>query len=1275
MNESEIFSQAIKLPATERQNFVATACDGNLQLLNEVEALLQEHFEIGSFISEPAVPASPAALSDPISEGPGTKIGPYKLLEQIGEGGFGVVFMAEQTEPVRRKVALKILKPGMDTRQVIARFEAERQALALMDHPNIARVLDAGAAESGRPYFVMELVKGIPITDYCDQYRLPTRERLKLFVDVCQAVQHAHQKGIIHRDLKPSNVMVTEQDGKPLAKVIDFGIAKAMGQHLTDKTLFTGYAQLLGTPQYMSPEQVALSAVDVDTRSDVYSLGVLLFELLTGSTPFDKETFARAAYDELRRIIREDDPPTPSARLLTLDANTISNISARRQIDPQRLGRQVRGELDWIVMKALEKDRSRRYESASTLARDVERHLNDEPVHACPPSAAYRFRKFVRRNTATLTTVALVAAALLVGIVVSTWQAVRATQAQAKANANETRALDGERRAKEEEKKALIAATAEARQRQRAETSERQAVKNFEAALEAVDRLLANVGATELNDVPRVQPVRRKILQDAIQYYERLLVESGNSAAIRFRMAKTWTNIGKLCTDVGDYDSAERAYEPAISLLKQLVAEEPRRDEYRQALAESLVAAGYFYQWTIPHREKMEAMFREAADIYQQLAQDHPQHANFAWWKATAENEIIRERAAVGGRNEAIAHTRRRIALLEQSQATKPYDRGSAWRQLAELLAPVDPMGAEDALRRAVAEYRTDFRIRSKTGDRIQFAQLLNSAGRNLGSRHADEAKGLFEESEALARALIDDDPTNPHYRMALAWNLRDQANLAVSQMQLPAVKNEPAQLDRLLAEADARFEEAVQIVRQLVADLPSRSPIRQQRDREQLMGFLWDQSAHLRQFGTPPNERHKLGSAAERAAKAERLLRERLNIARELVQAAPENKDYEKLWADCVEGLADFLQESDRYDEALALLSETSVANQKLSTIHRKLAEVLAKQGSSQEAIAALSKRIESYPREVPYSLQRAKLAAGLGRGQEALADFTRVLGVEPNEIEALSGRARLYLQMKQYDLSVTDFSHLLDLRPQRWWDRKIRGVARIYVGQFDEALADLRDALQAKPEDRSILTWLTLEAVADCRNEGFKTGFVALAEEAVRLNGESTRSRLVRAQVLTTVGQLERARSDYEFVIQSDAQPDDAPTYNDLAWRLATCSDPKLRDATWAVGLATKAVELKPQHANSLNTLGVAQYRAGHWPAAIAALSKSEEFDSDKHTSFNAFFLAMAHWQMDRKDEAHTWYVKAVQWMEKNLPQNEELLRFRTEAADLLGIQEKQD
>ena len=445
-DEETLFAEAVgKSAGRARADFLDRACGSDARLRRAVEALLAAHDRAGGIL-ERTLPTLAACDAEGAGwERVGSVVGPYKLLEQIGEGGFGVVYMAEQQHPVRRRVALKVIKPGMDSGQVLARFEAERQALALMDHPNIARVFDAGTTAAGRPYFVMELVRGVPVTDYCDQNQLGARQRLELFVQVCHAVQHAHQKGVIHRDIKPGNVLVTLHDGRPVPKVIDFGIAKAMGQRLTEKTLFTNFAQMVGTPLYMSPEQAELSGLDVDTRSDVYCLGVLLYELLTGTTPFDKERLKRAAYDEVRRIIREEDPPKPSTRISTM-GEAVTAVSARRKTDPKRLGQLVRGELDWIVMKALEKDRTRRYETANWLAADVERYLADEPVAACPPTVAYRFGKFARRNKAALTTAVLIAAALLGGAVVSTWQALRAGRAESVARAERDRAVTAELR-------------------------------------------------------------------------------------------------------------------------------------------------------------------------------------------------------------------------------------------------------------------------------------------------------------------------------------------------------------------------------------------------------------------------------------------------------------------------------------------------------------------------------------------------------------------------------------------------------------------------------------------------------------------------------------------------------------------------------------------------------------------------------------------------------------------------------------------------------------
>jgi eukaryotic-like serine/threonine-protein kinase len=450
-----IFLAAIEEDPQERPAFLDGACGDDGELRARVEHLLGAHQALGSIHFHP-IPGPAADAGERFSEGPGSVIGPYTLLEAIGEGGMGTVYMAEQEWPVRRRVALKIIKPGMDSAQVIARFEAERQALALMDHPHIAKVLEAGTMGSGRPFFVMELVKGIPITRFCDEHRLTLRERLELFVPVCQAVQHAHQKGIIHRDLKPSNVLVALHDDKPLPQVIDFGVAKATRDRLTERTTVTGFGVVVGTLEYMSPEQATLNAVDVDTRSDIYALGILLYELLTGTTPFDRSRRGQASFDELLRIIREEEPPRPSARLGG-SGEALAALSAQRRADPAKLPGLVRGELDWIVMKALEKDRARRYETANGLARDLQRYLADEPVEAGPSSAGYRLRKLARRYRNALATAAAFVLLLALAAAVSTWQAVRATRAERAERGERDRAVAAEKRAKAEQSNARAA--------------------------------------------------------------------------------------------------------------------------------------------------------------------------------------------------------------------------------------------------------------------------------------------------------------------------------------------------------------------------------------------------------------------------------------------------------------------------------------------------------------------------------------------------------------------------------------------------------------------------------------------------------------------------------------------------------------------------------------------------------------------------------------------------------------------------------------------------
>ncbi len=548
--EQSIFLTALELATpAEREAYLRGACGSNEVLRAAVAELLAAHERAGNILDAPPVAAGGTVARDNAGVGsleqPGTVIGPYKLLQQIGEGGMGTVFMAQQTQPVQRKVALKVIKPGMDSRQVIARFEAERQALALMDHPNIAKVLDAGATPAGRPYFVMELVKGMPITRYCDEHHLTPRQRLDLFLPVCQAVQHAHQKGIIHRDLKPSNVLVALYDGQPVPRVIDFGVAKAAGQSLTDKTLVTGFGVIVGTLEYMSPEQAELNNQDIDTRSDIYSLGVLLYELLTGSPPFSRKDLEKAGMLEMLRVIREQEPAKPSTKLST--AEGLPTLAANRGTEPAKLARLVRGELDWIVMKALEKDRSRRYETANGFAMDLQRYLADEPVLACPPSVGYRLRKFARRNK-----VALAIAGLVLGF---------------------TALLGGGVGWAIHERSARVSRTAARVEEALAESAERYRQRKLPDALAAVRRAQALLDAGDVSAELRERVGRRRRdLEFAFHAEEADLQRSGammgtgwdSRAATRF-FGKAFRDHG---IDVETLPTAEAARRVGASLIR-----------------------------------------------------------------------------------------------------------------------------------------------------------------------------------------------------------------------------------------------------------------------------------------------------------------------------------------------------------------------------------------------------------------------------------------------------------------------------------------------------------------------------------------------------------------------------------------------------------------------------------------------------------------------------------------------------------------------------------
>ena len=589
--DDEIFAEALELPVAEHAAFLDRVCAHDPAMRARVAALLAGHFAATDFLAHSPVERPPASR---IEEKPGDVIGRYTLVRKIGDGGCGVVYLAEQHEPVRRQVALKVIKLGMDTREVIARFEAERQALAMMNHPDIARVFDAGATDAGRPYFVMEFVDGIPITKYCDEHRLTMTARLELFARVCLALQHAHQKGIVHRDVKPSNILVATHDGIAAPKVIDFGIAKATQGRLTEQTLFTGFDQLIGTPAYMSPEQAELRDLDIDTRSDVYALGVLLYELLSGRPPYDPKSLIRAGVEEIRRIIREVDPPRPSTRLATLAEADRAAVALLRSAAPTQHSSALRGDLDWIVMHCLEKDRDRRYSTAHELADDVRRHLRQEPVVARPPSVLYRTGKFVARNRLACASAAALATALVVGTVVSVNQAIRATRA--------------EHQARTERDTALAATRAEHLARTDAQRRQDQAEDLLTFMLGDFRTELQKIGRLNLLDA---------VGEKALAYFASLDPRDLTDIALT-RQAKALTQIGETRMDQAKYTEAATAFATAYQRAAALTARHPKNGDMLFERAQAEYWIGFVarrrgelsaeYEWLTRYRDSTLAL-------------------------------------------------------------------------------------------------------------------------------------------------------------------------------------------------------------------------------------------------------------------------------------------------------------------------------------------------------------------------------------------------------------------------------------------------------------------------------------------------------------------------------------------------------------------------------------------------------------------------------------------------------------------------------------------
>jgi serine/threonine protein kinase len=1271
MNAEKIFHDALARPQAERPAFLAAACGGDEPLQRRLQALLHAHENPGSFLAEQP-PLAAATLDDPIAERPGTVIGPYKLMEQIGEGGMGLVFVAEQQHPVRRKVALKIIKPGMDTRQVIARFEAERQALALMDHPNIAKVYDGGttgaepdasargparlayaSGSAGRPYFVMELVKGVPITEYCDQNQAPVRERLELFLDVCQAVQHAHQKGIIHRDIKPSNVLVMSQDGTPLVKVIDFGVAKAIGQQLTDKTIYTQFTQLIGTPLYMSPEQAGQSGIDVDTRTDIYALGVLLYELLTGTTPFDMERFKDASYEEIRRIIREEEPPKPSTRISTL-GNVASTVSTQRRSDPKQLSRLVRGELDWIVMKALEKDRNRRYETANGFAMDVQRYLADEPVLACPPSAAYRLRKFVRRNKAGLVLVASVAAALLAGTIISTWQAIRASNAEQKAQAN------------------------------------------FEKAREAVKRMLTRVAQEELVDVPWMEPVRKSLLEDALQFYEQLLAEQSADPEIRLATAQAHLSLAWINGRYGDDVKWAAEIQLALELLQPLAKEFPENVRYRAGLASGLHLQAHRTAWEPKRWKEAERLLRRAVELQESVVSATPDSADTAYDLANMVHLLGNALATGGQFEEAEAVYARTVSIGERGTA-KDADHPAYLRAqvrgltgIADMIRQKEPARAEGLLLRAQALAMRFQAARRKTGSLFDTgANTVASVDQGLGELyHAQgrtkDAQAAFRRALAVYQKYSSDFPSLRFYSERLAW----ASSRLADELTDPADRKEAESCYRTSIEAYEKLA-----VNGVLGNIGHKGLVRAYRG---LGGLL---------------------EATDRPGEAEKALRRALSLSLKLSEDSPELENrLSAAWlCNHVGALLERTKRPEeaeqRYRQALQVFQTFSAEHPtvlqyalNVSHTHGRLVNLLRDIGRledaetmCQETIKLHEKLVAGFPKELEPRLKlsaahhdRAVIADAAKRPAEAEAGFRKALDVVEQAASDFPDSARA-------GEAVGHKARFLGWQYARW---NRHADAEMAYAKSVEAFEKASKMPGAATDDCRYLAAHTLQGRAEAilaqkRPKEAEDLFRKAVEDYYMLPGDfllqkADRHRTVAGGINRYIGFLRSQNKPKEavaamqqgidFYARLGADMPKAGAFREelvdrlqkSAWFLATAANPKDRDGKRAVDLARKAIELAPKQGLCWNTLGVALYRTGAWNDALAALQKSMELRMGGD-SLDWFFLAAAQERLGEMQEARRWFEQAVRWMEKNQPNNEELRRFRAETAALLGIEQK--
>jgi serine/threonine protein kinase/TPR repeat protein len=1072
-----IFCAAIEIESSEqRASYLDQACADTPELRERLAKLLDAHFKAGAFLQPPASDLYATVEGSQLSDAPGTVIGPYKLLQQIGEGGMGTVYMAEQTEPVRRLVALKLIKEGMDSRQIIARFEQERQALALMDHPNIAKVFDAGTigpvasgqwpvvrepnqstgqlatshsplATTGRPYFVMELVKGVPITKYCDEHHLTPRQRLELFIPVCQAVQHAHQKGIIHRDLKPSNVLVAQYDGKPVPKVIDFGVAKAAGPKLTDMTLFTELGAVVGTFEYMSPEQAELNQLDVDTRSDIYSLGVLLYELLTGTTPLERKRIKQVALLEVLRLIREEEPPKLSTRLSSTEA--LPSIAANRGSEPKKLTGLMRGEVDWIAMKALEKDRNRRYETASAFAADVQRYLNDETVQACPPSAAYRIGKLARRNKVALAMAALISGALVIAVAVLAFSNRRIAQE------------------KHEKDEALQLATA----------SELQAVTEAHRATIVADLLQQMLASAN----PETAKGANFTVRDLLDMFssgldDQVRDEPEVEATIRRTIGRAYWQLGML-------DAAEHHLARTLDLRRNGIATEPK------VLAQSLVD----WAWVMVDQRKYALAgpaLREALILYRgsdsapqqilealrvlqlveiaeqrdsevdQIAEEARKLATVLPGQQDPELACIlfglsRLRLSQGKLPEAERLARESVDMHRRTRAKDHPELAWGLFELGRALAKQEKYAdAEKQFKEALVVFRKHYPNDRHYGPQLVIGEL---AGVLRAQNKQNEADALQREPARRLLEQLDNHPRDINSWVTIGETLQsvkiwDMALLAYQEAaKLAENADGPSRLrlahgfryvgrglqaERRYAECELPYREASRWFEHILAESSDAN------DTNDLTDHLASTHAY---FGWILNELNRLEEAVDAERKA-------ISLWKQLGQAVPEGERHD--WYAHEEAhfstlLATILESLGRSQEALEYAQTGVRLHEQLASRHPDNKEHPRRLEGSQ---GILSKVLQS-----------------LGRADEAIAVYSKVIELEPGSIAARNNLAWLLAtgpdsKIRDPKRAVELAKKAVELAPEEGTYWNTLGVSHYRAGDWKAAIAALEKSMELR-------------------------------------------------------------------------------------------------------------------------------------------------------------------------------------------------------------------